>query len=66
MHRGVAFAGTFRAQRRLINHAKRWLNAVAVEEMTAALLHERDPAGEVLGWFQTIASLAEACNAKPE
>jgi hypothetical protein len=55
----------FRAQRRLITNAKRWLNSVAIEEMTAALLYERDPAGEVLGWFQTIARLAEGSIAVP-
>jgi hypothetical protein len=28
---------------------KRWLNRTAVQQMTADLLAERDPAGELLG-----------------
>lgn len=48
---------TRRSQRRLSAHAKRWLNRVAVEQMTAALLAERDPAGELLGWLQVIQQL---------
>ena len=47
-----------RTQRRLTHHAKRWLNTVAVERMTLALLAERDPAGELLGWLRAIAELA--------
>jgi hypothetical protein len=45
-------------QRRLTARTKRWLNRVAVEHMTADLLAERDPRGEVLGWLGTIAELA--------
>jgi hypothetical protein len=48
-----------RARKRFAYRAKRWLNARAVEHMTAALLRERDPAGEVLGWLATIAQLLQ-------
>ena len=51
----------YRAQRRYVQHAKRWLNTVAVQQMTAALLAEHDPAGEVLGWYATIAQLVHGC-----
>jgi hypothetical protein len=46
-----------RAQHRLAYAAKRWLNRSAVEQMTAALLAERDPAGELLRHLRTICSL---------
>jgi putative ATP-dependent endonuclease of OLD family len=46
-----------RSQRRLSAQAKRWLNRLAVEHMTAALLADRDPAGELLGWLQIIQEL---------
>lgn len=51
---------TRRAQRRLAASAKRWLNRVAVGHMTAELLAERDPAGELLGWLRTMGNLALA------
>lgn len=47
-----------RARHRLANGAKHWLNRLAVEQMTAALLAERDPRGELLGILQAIAGLA--------
>jgi len=43
-----------RTRARLVHRAKRWLNSVAVDQMTANLLFERDPAGEVIGWLETI------------
>lgn len=46
-----------RSQRRLSAHAKRWLNRVAVEQMTAELLAERDSEGELLGRLQNIQEL---------
>jgi hypothetical protein len=46
-----------RAQRRLRNRTKKWLNTAAVDRMTPARLAEQDPAGEVQGWLRTIASL---------
>ena len=46
-----------RTQRRLAGHAKRWLNTAAVEQMTAALLAERDPQGELIGWLMVIAEM---------
>ena len=46
-----------RTHRRLAARAKRWLNTVAIEQMTAELLAERDPAGEVLSWLQAIEEL---------
>jgi hypothetical protein len=49
-----------RSQKRFTARAKRWLNTVAVEYMTADLLAEQDPAGEMLGWFAAIRQLVEA------
>lgn len=46
-----------RGRTRLRNRIKRTLNTVAVERMTPALLSERDPASEVAGWLQAVASL---------
>lgn len=46
-----------RTRQRLTYRAKRWLNAQAVDQMTTELLVERDPAGEVLRWFSTLARL---------
>jgi hypothetical protein len=51
---------TRRMQARLIGRAKRWLNQVAVEQMTAELLAERDPVGELAGWLSIISKLAAA------
>ena len=48
-----------RAQLRFTNRAKRWLNTVAVEQMTPDLLAERDPHGEVSGWLSSIAALRD-------
>ena len=48
---------TRRARQRLSHSAKRWLNRAAVEHMTAALLAERDPGGELLGILRAIAAL---------
>src|SRR5690606_22636238 len=45
---------TPRTQKRLREQSKHWLNREAVERMTVAWLHERDPAGEVLGWLRAI------------
>jgi hypothetical protein len=47
-----------RARRRLRDKAKKWLNREAVDRMTPVRLAERDPAGEVIGWLQSIANLA--------
>ena len=46
-----------RTQRRLAGHAKRWLNTATVEQMTAALLAERNPQGELIGWLMVIAEM---------
>jgi hypothetical protein len=51
-----------RARHRLANGAKHWLNRLAVEQMTAALLAQRDPAGELLGILQVIAGLVSDCS----
>lgn len=48
-----------RAQHRLAYAAKRWLNRSAIEQMTAGLLAERDPAGELLDHLRAIATLAD-------
>ncbi len=47
----------YRTRQRLIFRTKRRLNTLAVDQMTAELLAQRDPAGEVLGWFYTIHEL---------
>ena len=49
-----------RTRQRLLNRVKRLLATVAVRHMTAELLAERDPAGEVLGWFRALATLLRA------
>jgi hypothetical protein len=49
---------SYRMQRRLTHHAKRWLNTVAVEQMTTAMLQTSDPAGEVLHWFETMTAMS--------
>ena len=54
-----------RARRRLRDKAKRWLNREAVDRMTPARLAERDPDGEVIGWLQTIAELANVQGEAP-
>jgi len=48
------------SRQRLLNLAKRVLNTQAVRHITAALLAERDPAGEVLGWFRRIGALLDS------
>lgn len=45
---------------RFSQHAKRWLNTVAVQQMTIELLRQSDPAGDILGWFNAIAVMAPA------
>ena len=48
-----------RARRRIAARSKRWLNTVAVNAMTLGLLHQRDPAGELLTWLRKIAIAVE-------
>lgn len=50
---------SYRARQRQIYRVKRLLNTEAVRHMTAELLAERDPAGEVIGWFREIGRLIE-------
>jgi putative ATP-dependent endonuclease of OLD family len=47
-----------RARKRFACRAKRWLTTQAVGCMTPALLHQRDPDGEVRMWLSEIARLA--------
>ncbi len=47
-----------RIRKWLSYRAKRWPNTRAVSQMTAELLAERDPRGEVLHWLDTIRRLA--------
>ena len=49
-----------RGRQRLVYRAKRWLNRQAVQQMTATMLSERDPDGEVRSWLQVIAEMAAA------
>ncbi len=46
-----------RAQKRLCYRAKKWLNTLAVDRMTAARLVQQDPAGEVISWLVSASSL---------
>ncbi len=46
-----------RSQSRMSNRAKRWLNTLAVEHMTVAMLNQRDRAGEIVSWMQAINEL---------
>lgn len=46
-----------RQQQRFTYRIKRRLNTEVAESMTQELLCERDPDGEVVGWFRTIAGL---------
>ncbi|EAQ80670.1 hypothetical protein [Blastopirellula marina] len=46
-----------RSQSRMANRAKRWLNTKAVEQMTVAMLQERDPDGEVISWLSAMKEL---------
>ncbi len=48
---------SYRARQRLIFRMKRRLNTLAVDQMTAELLAERDPDGEDFGWFHTLQQL---------
>lgn len=41
------------------SRAKQWLNVDAVQAMTPELLDERDPEGDVRGWFFQISQLTE-------
>ena len=49
-----------RARKRLSYRVKRWLNTKVAEQMTAKLLSECDPEGEIISWMRSIACLAEA------
>ena len=42
------------------SRAKLWLNTEAVHIMTSQMLDERDPAGDVRGWFNKIAELLDS------
>jgi hypothetical protein len=42
------------------SRAKLWLNTEAVQFMTSQMLDERDPAGDVRGWFNRIAELLDS------
>ncbi len=46
-----------RSRKRSRHQVKRWLNREAVDCMTAQLLRECDPSGEVLGWLEMIRGL---------
>jgi hypothetical protein len=46
-----------RSRRRLRNRAKRWLNTLAVERMTAEQFAARDPPGEICQWLKAIGDM---------
>jgi hypothetical protein len=47
-----------RAQNRMTQRAKQWLNTVVAEQMTTDLLRERDPRGEIASWLRAMRQLA--------
>lgn len=49
-----------KTRQRLKYRAKKWLNSMAVDHMTAAMLADRDPVGEVIEWLSAILTLAAA------
>lgn len=48
-----------RKRRQMKHRAKRWLNTEAVDAMTADLLAQQDPDGDVRSWLEAIGWLAE-------
>ena len=46
-----------RQRRALVHKAKRWLCTVVVNRMTAELVVEADPAGEIVYWLNSIREL---------
>ena len=48
-----------RSHHRMANRAKRWLNTIAADHMTADLLNERDPQGEIRSWLVSLSSLIQ-------
>ena len=46
-----------RARKRRCERAKRWLNTRAVDCMTAELLQQRDPVGELAGWLRAAGAM---------
>lgn len=48
-----------RKRRQMKHRAKRWLNTEAVDAMTADLLAQQDPDGDVRSWLEAIAWLAQ-------
>ena len=48
----------WRTRSRFAQRTKRWLNTVAIEQMTRAWLSQSDPAGDLYCWFDVIAQLA--------
>jgi len=49
-----------RARSRKANRAKRWLNTTVADQMTLAMLNERDADGELKSWVMTIRQLANS------
>lgn len=48
-----------RSHHRMANRAKRWLNTIAADHMTADLLNERDPQGEIRSWLDSLSTLID-------
>jgi hypothetical protein len=51
-----------RARKRFRERAKKWLNRLAVERMTPALLARQDPCGEIRSWLAAAAQLMHDSN----
>jgi hypothetical protein len=61
LHKNVSWNTlTRRAQKRLANLAKGWLNTRAVDCMTPQLLRASDPFGDILAWLAMIDILADS------
>ncbi len=49
-----------RSKSRLTSRAKRWLNTTVASQMTAELIEQRDPHGEIASWLTTIGQLSRS------
>ena len=59
-HHGCWDQMSQKTRQRLKYRAKKWLNTTAVDHMTASMLADRDPGGEVIEWLFAILKLAAA------
>lgn len=55
-----------RSRSRMANRAKRWLNTIAADHMTAELLAESDRDGEIISWMLAINQLLASPKTQPK